>query len=59
MTAPQPDETLLIYIVATSRIISTAIIVEHEEAGHANKVQRLVYFISKVLNESKICYPQV
>ena len=59
MTAPQPDETLLIYIAAPSRVISTAIVVEHEEAGHAYKVQRLVYFISEVLNESKTHYSQV
>jgi len=59
MTAPQADETLLIYIAATSRVISTAIIVEREEARHTYKVQLLVYFISEVLNESKTCYPQV
>ena len=59
MMAPQPDEALLIYIAATSRIISTAIVVEREEAGHAYKVQRLVYFISEVLNEPKTRYPQV
>ena len=59
MTAPRPEETLLIYIAATSRVISTAIMVEHEEAGHAYKVQRLVYFISVVLNEPKTRYPQV
>ena len=59
MTAPQPDETLLIYITATSRIVSTAIMVEHEEVGHAYKVQHPVYFISEVLNEPKTCYPQV
>ena len=56
MTAPRPDETLLIYIAATSHIVSTAII-EREEAGHAYKVQRPVYFISEVLNESKTHYP--
>ena len=54
---PQPDETLLIYIAATSRIVSTAIIIEREEARHAYKVQRLVYFISEILNESKTRYP--
>ena len=59
MTAPLPDETLLIYIIATSRVISTTIVVEREEVGHAYKVQRSVYFISEVLNESKTCYPQV
>ena len=59
LTAPRPDETLLIYITATSRVISTAIVIEHEEVGHAYKVQRPVYFISKVLNEPKTRYPQV
>ena len=59
MMAPRLDETLLIYIAATSRVVSTAIVVEREEAGHTYKVQRLVYFIGEVLNESKTHYPQV
>ena len=59
MTAPQPDKTLLIYITATSCVVSTTIVVEHEEVGHAYKVQCPVYFISEVLNESKTRYPQV
>ena len=59
MTAPRLDETLLIYIAATSRVVSTAIVVECEEAGHAYKVQRPIYFISEVLNEPKTHYPQV
>ena len=57
MTAPWSDETLLIYIAATSRVVSTAIVVEREEARHAYKVQRLVYFISEVLSEPKTRYP--
>jgi len=57
MTAPQASETLLIYIVVTNRVVSMAIIIEREEAGHAYKVQRPVYFISEVLNESKTHYP--
>ena len=54
---PRPDETLLIYIAATSRVVSTAIVVEREEVGHTYKVQRPVYFISEVLNEPKTHYP--
>ena len=57
MTAPRPDETLLIYITTTSRVVSTAIVIEREESGHAYKVQRPVYFISEVLNEPKTRYP--
>ena len=59
MTAPRPNETLLVYIAATSRVVSTAIVVEREETGHAYKVQRPVYFISEVLNEPKTRSPQV
>ena len=57
MTTPKKDETLLIYITATNWVFSTAIVVEQEEVGHAYKVQRPVYFISEVLNESKTHYP--
>ena len=57
MTVPRPDETLLIYIAATSRVVSTIIIVERKEVGHAYKVQCPVNFISEVLNESKTRYP--
>ena len=57
MTAPQADETLLVYITATNRVVSMAIIIEHEETEHAYKVQRPVYFINEVLNESKTRCP--
>ena len=48
----------MLYIAATSTVISTAIVVEREE-GHIYKVQRPVYYISEVLSESKIWYPHV
>ena len=57
MTKPWPGETLLIYITATSRVVSIAIVVEREEAEHAYKVQCPVYFINEVLNEPKTRYP--
>ena len=36
-----------------------AIVVERLEEGHAYGVQRPVYFISKVLSESKVRYPSI
>jgi len=59
MTAPQSSETLLIYIAMTPRVVSTSIVIEREEARFVYKVQRPVYFISEVMNESKTRYPQV
>jgi hypothetical protein len=40
-------------------VVSTAIIVERQEDGHAYPVQRLVYFVSEVLSESKTRYQPV
>ena len=54
-----PEEPLLLYITATSHVVSTVIVVERQEEGHIQKVQRPVYFVSEVLSESKIRYPQV
>ena len=52
-------ETLLLYIAATTHVASTALVIERDEPGHVYKVQRPVYFISEVLDESKLRYPQV
>jgi ribonuclease HI len=49
----------LIYVAATTQVVSAAIVVERQEEGHALPVQRPVYFVSEVLSETKICYPQV
>jgi hypothetical protein len=40
-------------------VVSTAIIVERQEDGHAYPVQGLVYFVSEVLSESKTRYQPV
>jgi ribonuclease HI len=37
-------------------VVSTAIVVERQEDGHAYPVQRPVYFVSEVLSESKARY---
>src|SRR5207253_5172422 len=59
LVPPMPEEPLLLYIAATSHVVSTAIVVEQQEEGHIQKLQHPVYFVSEVLNESKIRYPQV
>jgi hypothetical protein len=59
LTAPQPGENLLLYIAVTTHVVSTTIVVERQEEGHAFGVQRPVYFISEVLSESKVCYPMI
>jgi hypothetical protein len=40
-------------------MVSTAIVVERQEDGHAYPVQRPVYFVSEVLSESKARYQLV
>jgi hypothetical protein len=43
-------ESLLLYIAATTQVVSAALVVEREEEGHALRVQCPVYFISEVLS---------
>jgi ribonuclease HI len=52
-------EDLLLYIAAITHVVSSAIVVERSEEGHAFGVQRPVYFVSEVLSESKVRYPVV
>jgi ribonuclease HI len=58
-TPTQPGEDLLLYITCTTHVVSTALVVERAEEGHAYPVQHHVYFISEVLGPSKKKYPQV
>jgi hypothetical protein len=39
MTPPIPKETLLLYISATTNVVSTVLVTEREEEGQAYPVQ--------------------
>jgi hypothetical protein len=56
---PQNGEPLYLYVAATTQVVSVVIVVERTEEGHAQPVQRSVYYISKVLFETKAQYPQI
>nr|CAB3503307.1 unnamed protein product [Digitaria exilis] len=53
LIAPLPGEDLLLYISATTNVVSAAIVVERDEEGHLQKIKRHVYFVSEVLSDSK------
>jgi hypothetical protein len=57
LTLPQDGEPLYLYVTATTQVVSAVIVVERTEDGHALLVQWPVYYISKVLSETKARYP--
>jgi hypothetical protein len=56
---PAIGEPLLLYVAATTQVVSAVLVVERVEEGHTLLIQRLVYCISEVLSETKVCYPQI
>jgi hypothetical protein len=52
-------ESLLLYVATTTQVVSAAIVIKRVEEGHALLVQRPVYFISEVLLNTKVRYPQI
>jgi hypothetical protein len=58
MTPPIPGETLLLYISATTHVVSTVLVAEWEEEGQVYPVQRPVYYMSEVLANAKTRYSQ-
>jgi hypothetical protein len=56
---PAIGEPLLLYVTATTQVVSAVLVVERAEEGHTLLIQRQVYFISEVLSETKVRYPQI
>ena len=57
LVLPAEGEPLLLYIAATTQVVSAALVVEQGEEGHALKVQHPMYFVSEILSDSKTLYP--
>jgi hypothetical protein len=56
MTPQVTGETLLLYISATTNVVSTVLVVEREEEGQAYLVQRPMYYVIEVLADAKTHY---
>jgi hypothetical protein len=59
LTTPTTEQPMPLYISATTQVVSAALVVEREEPGRSQKVQRPVYFVSEVLSDSKTRYSQM
>jgi hypothetical protein len=51
-------KTLLLYISATTNVVSTVLVIEREEEVQDDPVQRPVYYVSEVLTDAKTRYSQ-
>jgi hypothetical protein len=58
MVPPAPKETLLLYISASTQVVSAVLVAERPEEGHHYPIQRPVYYVSEVLSDSKVMYSQ-
>jgi hypothetical protein len=56
LVAPELEETLQLYISVTTHLVSIALMEERHSHNNTQLTQFSVYFISEVLNKSKLRY---
>jgi hypothetical protein len=56
LAAPEDQKPMLLYMATTNRVVSIVIVVECKEEAQEYDIQRSVYYVSKVLTESKQRY---
>jgi hypothetical protein len=56
LVGPKPHKNLQLYISATSNVVSTTIVIERGESDTNRKIQYPIYFVNKVLSDSKSRY---
>jgi hypothetical protein len=59
MTAPDPKDTLLLYILASHSAVSATLVLERETEGSLRHVPVYFFFISEALSGSKIFYSEL
>ena len=53
LAPPLDKEPMLVYVAASTRVVSAVMVVERPEEGKERPIQRPVYYISEVLTDSR------